>query len=163
MRRFHTATIDWVVSMLLALFTNALQSPHLRVPLADVAGELTHDYRGPMEGVVGYLQAHARPGDAVKIPYDQRTLMFYTRALAIEPPLQFWQENYPEWIVIRRDWIPAEFFASDYFRRIEAAYERIELDAPDTQWQNREDPGSHHFRTVEDAPRIVMYRKRTIS
>ncbi len=146
----------------LALFTNALQSPHVRVPLTDLVGELTHAYRGPMDGVVAYLRAHAAPGQTAKIPYDDRTLLFYTD-LAVEPSSAFTQESYPDWVIIRRDWIPPAFFASGYFRRLETAYERIELDAPDTQWQNREDPGSHHFRTVQDAPRVVIYHRRRTS
>ena len=142
-----------------ALFTNVLQSPHVRIPLADFAYELTHPYVGPMEGVVAYLKQHARSDDVVKIPYDERTLMFYT-GVRVERPSQFLQETDPDWVVIRRDWIPPQFFESDYFRRIQATYERIELNAPDILWQNREDPGSHHFRTVQGGPRVVIYHKR---
>jgi hypothetical protein len=114
-----------------------------------------------MEGIVAYLREHADSDDTAKIPYDDRTLMFYT-SLRVEQPARFLRESYPEWLIIRRDWIPSEFFQSDYFRRVEATYDRIELDAPDILWQNREDPGSHHFRTVEDAPRVVIYRKRAM-
>jgi 4-amino-4-deoxy-L-arabinose transferase-like glycosyltransferase len=148
----------WIVAGL-ALFTNLLQSTHPAVPLARFAGELTHRYVGPMEGVVGYLRRHGRPEHVVKIPYDDRTLMFYTDVV-VERPSRFTEESYPDWIVIRRDWIPAAFFEGAYFRRIEATYDRVELDAPDVLWQNREDPGSHHFRTVVDAPRVVIYRRR---
>ena len=151
--------MGWIVIALL-LATNGLQSTRWRIPLADFIGELTHRYVGPMDGVTAYLRRHARPGDVAKIPYDDRTLMFYTD-VTVEPPSAFMAESYPDWIIIRRDWIPARFFTSDYFRRIEAAYERIELDAPDVLWQNREDPGSHHFRTVQGVPRIVIYRKGT--
>lgn len=143
----------------LALFTNLLQSPHLAVPLIRFVGELTHEYVGPMDGVVTYLREHSQPGQVAKIPYDDRTLMFYT-SLKVEGHATFLQESYPDWVIIRRDWIPDAFFESDHFRRIEAAYDRIELDAPDVRWQNREDPGSHQFQTVRDAPRVVIYRKR---
>jgi len=153
--------LGWAVAGL-ALFTNSLQSSHVTVPLARFVDELTHQYVGPMDGVVNYLRAHGRPGQVAKIPYDDRTLMFYT-PLKVENPATFLQESYPDWVVIRRDWVPAGFFDSEYFRRIEATYDRIELDAPDIQWQNREDPGSHHFRTVQDAPRVVIYRKRAAS
>ena len=152
--------MGWLFA-LLALFTNVLQSPHVRIPLTDLVYELTHEYRGPMDGVIGYLRGHARPGETAKIPYDDRTLVFYT-GLAVERPSQFQQESYPDWVIIRRDWIPGEFFTSGYFKRIEAAYDRIELDAPDLLWQNREDPGSHHFRTVQNASPVVIYRKRNV-
>ncbi len=150
--------VGWAVAVL-ALGTTALQSLHPTVPLADFAYELTHRYAGPMEGVVGYLRAHGKPGQVVKIPYDDRTVMFYT-SMKVERPSEFLRETSPDWVVIRRDWIPASFFESAYFSRIRATYERIELDAPDASWQNREDPGEHHFRTVTDAPRVVVYRKR---
>ena len=144
--------------VVLLVLTSVLSSGRPSVPLLEFAGELTHRYTGPMEGVVDYLRRHARPGEIVKIPYDDRTVMFYT-GLTVESPSAFLQETYPEWIVIRRDWLPGAFFDSAYFQRIQARYERIELEAPDVLWQNREDPGSHHFRTVQGAPRVVMYRR----
>ena len=121
--------------------------------------ELTHRYQGPMEGVVSYLNEHGRRGQVVKIPYDDRTLMFYTE-LIIERPSRFLKETDPDWLILRRGWVPKAFLTSPYFHRIRATYERVELEAPDTYWQNREDPGEHRFRTVRDAPRVVLYRKR---
>lgn len=149
----------WTLAAL-ALFTNVLQSPHPQVPLVDLVYELTHQYVGPMDGVVSYLQAHAQPGQTVKIPFDERTLIFYT-PLSVEPLSTFQDESFPDWIVIRRNWLPKRFFTSAYFKRIEERYNRIELDAPDLYWQNRENPGDHRFRTALDAPRVLIYRKRS--
>ena len=149
--------IGWVIAAL-ALATNVLQSPRWSAPLSEFTGELTTRYVGPMEGVVDYLRAHGRPEQVVKIPYDNHTLMFYT-PLRVQKPSEFFQETYPDWLVIRRGWIPAEFLDSPYFKRIEATYERIELDAPDALWQNREDPGSHHFRRPSGLPPVVIYRQ----
>ncbi len=143
----------------LMVFTSVLHHGQASVPLVDLGFELTHDFIGPMEGVVRHLEAHARPGDVVKIPYDDRTVIFYTD-LTVERPSQFMQPTDAEWIVIRRGWTPARFFHTRYFKRIEQGYERVDLDAPDTFWQNREDPGTHHFRTAEWAPRLVIFRKR---
>jgi hypothetical protein len=40
-------------------------------------------------------------------------------------------------------------------------YQRIELDAPDTRFDNREAmPDGHPFRTVDGAPRLVVFRRR---
>ena len=150
--------VGWVLAAL-ALLTNALQSVQPAMPLMDFVEELTHRYVGPMEGVVGYLRAHARPGQVVKIPYDDRTLIFYTD-LTVERPAEFLRETYPDWVVIRRGWIPPQFFQGAYFRRLEQTYERIELDAPDAFWQNREDPGLHHFRRAWWPPPVLMFHKR---
>ena len=158
---FHTSRlrpVGWALAAL-ALVTNVLQSVQPAIPLMDFAEELTHRYVGPMEGVVGYLRAHGKPGEVVKIPYDDRTLIFYTD-LTVARPSEFLRESYPEWVVIRRGWIPAPFFQGAYFRRLEQTYERIELDAPDAFWQNREDPGLHHFRRAWWPPPVLMFHKR---
>ncbi len=151
-------SLGWVL-VALAVLTNALQAVPPSIPLLDLAEELTHPYIGPMEGVVGYLRAHGRPGQVVKIPYDDRTLIFYTD-LTIQRPSEFLRETYPDWVVIRRGWTPAHFFKSAQYRRLEATYERIDLDAPDAFWQNREDPGLHHFRRAWWPPPVLMFRKR---
>jgi hypothetical protein len=111
-----------------------------------------------MEGIVGYLRAHSRPDETVKIPYDDRTLMFYT-AVRLERPSEFLRETYPDWVILRRRRLPASFFESAYFRQIEAEYDRIELQFPDAYWQNRADPGEHHFRTPGWPPPVVLFRK----
>ncbi|MBI3319469.1 MAG: glycosyltransferase family 39 protein [Candidatus Omnitrophica bacterium] len=155
---YERSRVVGIALMGLALFTRVLHGA-LQVPLVDLAYELTHRYVGPMEGIVGYLREHGRPGQVVKIPYDDRTVMFYTQ-MVVERPSEFLQETSPDWLVIRRGRIPEAFFSSAYFHRIETTYERIELDAPDAYWQNREEPGEHHFWTMWEAPPVVLYRKR---
>ena len=142
----------------LFLLTNVHQSTSPGIPLADFAGELTHRYVGPMEGIVDYLRAHGRPEESVKIPYDNRTLMFYTN-LYIDPLSEFTRDTEPDWVIPRRGWTPEWFLETEYFRRITTTFQRIELDAPDVYWQNREAPGLHHFRTATWAPKVIMYHK----
>ena len=84
-------------------------------------------------------------------------------SMKVEPPSQFLRQTDPDWLVPRGGWTPKTFFSNAYFRRIEAGYERIELDAPDAFWQNREDPGLHHFRRAWWPPPVVIYRKRIVS
>ncbi len=151
--------IGWVL-VALALLTNVLQSPHPQMLLMNFGYELTHRYVGPMEGVVDYLRAHGRPDQTVKIPYDDRTVMFYTN-MRVEPPSEFHRATFPDWLVLRAGRFSPYFLQTAYFRQIEADYERIELDAPDAFYQNREDPGLHHFQRAWWPPPVVMYRKRT--
>jgi len=122
--------------------------------------ELTHRYHGPLDGVIGTLQREARPGDTVKTPYDDHAVIFYT-GLKVEDLNRFAEPTTPTWIIPRRDWVPGDFSTSVYFRDIQRTYRRIETDAPDVMWENRPDPGYHKFRTVRDAPRVVLYRRRT--
>ncbi|MBI3616115.1 MAG: glycosyltransferase family 39 protein [Candidatus Omnitrophica bacterium] len=126
-------------------------------------GELTHPYRGPIDGIVESLQEQAEPGETVKIPYEEISLFFYLPDLKVEPLLtldQFGQETYPDWIILRRDWLPSGFLDSPYYRKIEGRYRQILLDAPDIPWQNRPDPGYHRFRTNAQAPPVIILRKK---
>ncbi len=158
---WHRNVILRWVAVLTALCPTFLHVSTQPILLTEFAYELTHRYVGPMEGVVGYLREHGRPHQTVKIPYDERSLMWYLD-MTIEPPSQFLQDTDPDWIVLRRQQEPLlkAFVASPSFRRIETRYERIVLDVPDAYWQNREDPGEHHFRTMHEASRLVIYRKR---
>ncbi len=141
-----------------------LSSPNVKcrsLPL-EFLGELTHRYRGPVDGIVELLQREGKPGQSVKIPYDEISLMFYTPSLKMEPVLKkndFNQPTFPDWIVLRRDWLPDEFFSSPYYRKLESNYRRVVLDAPDIPWQNRPDPGYHRFRTDREAPPVIILQK----
>lgn len=132
-----------------------------RCLLLELGGELTSAYRGPMDGLIEILSQRARPGQTIKIPYGDPAVIFYTD-LVLEPivrPEDFLRETTPDWVVIRRDWIPAEFFQSRYHQTLLETYRRHELDVPDIPWQNRPDPGYHRFRTDRGAPRVVVYEK----
>lgn len=127
----------------------------------ELLGELTHAYRGPMDGVVELLNREGKPGQSVKIPYGEYTLFLYTplRVESFARREEFAQETTPDWIVLRRDWLPGGFLESDYFHRIQASYREILLDVPDIPWQNRPDPGYHRFRTDSSAPPVRVFRK----
>lgn len=140
-------------------------SEPLRIWPVSYGDELTHAYRGPVDGIVEYLNREARPGQTVKIPYEDHSLIFYTQ-LKVEKLYsidEFGNETYPDWIVLRKEWIVSSFFSTDYFRKIEAGYDKIVLDVPDIAWQNRPDPGFHRFRTDRQAPPVVLYRKKSLA
>ncbi|OGX40002.1 MAG: hypothetical protein A3C53_01865 [Omnitrophica WOR_2 bacterium RIFCSPHIGHO2_02_FULL_68_15] len=126
--------------------------------LADYGYELTHRYQGPLDGLIGTLRREGRPGDLVKTPYDDHAVIFYT-GLTVEDPNRFAEPTRPTWIIPRREWVPGGFFASTNFQAVQREYVRIETAAPDLAWENRPDPGYHKFRTVRDAPKIVLYRR----
>jgi len=133
-----------------------------RVLLLEFMGELTHPYRGPMDGVVELLLRESRPGDSVKISYGDIPLIFYLPDRRIEPFVsseQFRNETFPDWIILRRDWLPGGFLESPYCRKIQERYRQILLDAPDIPWQNRPDPGYHRFQTDVHAPPVVVFHK----
>jgi hypothetical protein len=115
-----------------------------------------------VDAVVELLEKEALPGQSLKIPYEDHPILFYTDCV-VEPvvkPEDFSRPTFPDWIVLRRDWLPGGFWESPYYRQIKERYEERILDAPDIPWQNRPDPGYHRFRTDESAPPVLVYKKR---
>ncbi len=140
-----------------------LSSPKVRIRSlpAEFLGELTHAYRGPIDGIVELLQKESRAGQTIKAPYEEHPLIFYT-SLAVEQvrnERDFRNETFPDWIILRRDWIPNEFFKSPYYAEIKHRYKELVLDAPDIPWQNRPDPGYHRFLTDGQAPPVTVLKK----
>ena len=135
-------------------------------PLAPFVYELTHDYDGPIEGIVGYLRHHAQPGDTVAIVYGDLPLKFYTdlRVVGGLTGEDLEAARGAEWIVLRATYNPAPVTRAtrETLRRFlaEGDYERIVLDAPELPFENREDVRFHEFRTVEAARRVEIWRRR---
>jgi len=141
-----------------------LDHPNVKVrsfPIEYLKG-LSTPYRGPIDGIVEYLSAHAQPGQTLKTPpSEDHPLLFYTD-LVMEPLPNhdaFGNETYPDWIVIRRAWTPEDFFFTKYFETIWNHYDFILIDAPDIPWQNRLDPGYHRFLTDSTEYSVVLFRK----
>jgi len=160
MRRFKYIAV--LVVLPLALFTNVLSiSKPVASYLSGYIYEITHDYDGPEEGIVKFLQKNAKPGDVVKIPHcaDNAT-MFYTDLKVNNLP-PFDGRTYPEWIIPRLEWNRSEFYDSDYYKEIKKRYDEITIPYPDIRWENRpDDMGYHKFKTDTLAPRIKIYRRR---
>lgn len=123
------------------------------------AQELTHSYDGPNEGLIGYLLAHARPGQTLLVNYEDLPLMFYTdlRVLGGLSGHGLSDGVQPDWVVDRkhgsyRDQLAAVVGAG--------SYERIEIPYPDIRWENRPEPGGHHYLTVQGEENVVLYRRQ---
>lgn len=136
-----------------------------RVPIADLVRELRDPPRGPVAAVVEYLRTHAKPGDVLVTTYEELPLKFHT-ALEVYggetaqlPP----DGVKPDWIWPRhRTTIyVAERPAIEWVERelARGGYQRIELDAVDRRWENREDPEEHIFTNPgPPGPRVVLYK-----
>ncbi len=126
--------------------------------LADYAYELTHDYDGPDEGIVLYLQEHAAPGDIVLTNYGELPIAFYT-GLHIAGGLgtfRLEELTRPEWVINRRDGP-----YSDELARIitEGNYAANTIPYPDILWGNRPVPEYHKFATVCGVPDVIIHRR----
>jgi len=123
--------------------------------------EITHDYSGPAEGIVGFLQENASSGETVKYAYGDSP-MFYIKDLKFENGHFFENETFPDWVIFSRHWCGGEEgFNGKYMRKIAGRYKKYVIDAPDIPWQNRPDDLEYHrFRTDTETPRIIIFEKR---
>jgi 4-amino-4-deoxy-L-arabinose transferase-like glycosyltransferase len=128
--------------------------------------ELTHDFRGPMEGIVGYLRDNAKPTDVVAITYGDMPLKFYTplRVVGGLTGEDLRPAATAQWV------IPRKYVMNEGALRVARyldqnvpwyKYEPIPLDAPDTAWQNREDPEWHRYATVVDEDPVMIFKRVT--
>jgi 4-amino-4-deoxy-L-arabinose transferase-like glycosyltransferase len=132
-------------------------------PLNRFAYEITHDFDGPIEGIVKFLEQNARPGDTVAITYGDLPLKFYTdlRVVGGLTGEDITAARAAEWI------IPRQNVSSREERRVRTAlmsylspktHRGYEIDYPDTAFENREDPTMHRYRTERPTyPRVVVY------
>jgi hypothetical protein len=123
------------------------------------AQELTHDYEGPNEGLVGYLSGHAQPGQTVAVNYEDLPLMFYSdlRVLGGLSAHGLDSDVQPDWVINRKHGP-----YNDLLMEIVDAgsYEQITVPYPDIRWENRPQPGEHHYLTVHDEENVTLYRRR---
>jgi hypothetical protein len=134
-------------------------------PLDRFVYELTHDFDGPIEGLVRFLRANARPGDRIAIVYGDLPLKFYTdlRVFGGLTGEDLEPARGAEWIVLRRhDVSPVNRRVREVLRGYlaEGDHRRHRLDVPDTAFENREDPTQHAFRTIEGEPRLEVFERR---
>ena len=173
--RYITPLIP-IVIIIFAVMLVAVAKVHLILPivvviilistgnLGDFLYELTHDYDGPIEGIVKYLEENGNKDDVVAITYGDMPLKFYTQmrivgGLTGEDLSPARQAN---WIILRKHTISNKDLAVRKYlvpilRR--KGYQQVAIDYPDNLFENREDPAEHHFRTNKDEDRVVIFRK----
>lgn len=133
--------------------------------LRDYADELRHDFSGPIEGIVGFLEAHAREGDTVAISYGDLPLKFYTnlRVVGGLTGEDLGEAREARWVIRRRRTNTHEDRrVRDELTAIvrRGGYRRHVIDAPDTLFENREDPRVHRYRSAgSEVPRVVIFER----
>ena len=66
------------------------------------------------------------------------------------------------WVILRKNIVieenarVAQYLVQNLQRE---NYEKIVIDYPDIAFENREGPAEHHFRTVVDEDKVIIYRK----
>ncbi|MBI4549957.1 MAG: hypothetical protein HY714_03420, partial [Candidatus Omnitrophica bacterium] len=143
------------------------RKPGLRSMLAGYGYELTHEYRGPIRGIVEYLRRESRPGQRVAIAYGEAPLMYYLPELRIFGALA--GENWAAESIEKADWIiPRQYtmvsmkaFNEYLAARVNMAeYDKIEIDYPDYTFENIPEPEMHLFRTAGDRRKVMILRRK---
>jgi 4-amino-4-deoxy-L-arabinose transferase-like glycosyltransferase len=132
--------------------------------LKDFLYEITHDYDGPEEGIVRYLNEHGSPNEVVAITYGDMPLKFYTKMRIVggltgedlEPAKN------ARWVIIRKYVIcykdaAVRAYLLNNIDRVKCR--RIVLNYPDTPCENGEELAVHYFRTCTDEDRVVIYER----
>lgn len=133
--------------------------------LKDYFYEITHDYDGPIEGIVKYLNEHAEPNDIVAITYGDLPLKFYTKLRIVggQTGEDLTPAKQARWIIFRK------YTHSMYDKQVQnylltntdgSKYRQIVINYPDTAWQNREDPAFHHFRTDTKEDKVIIFERK---
>jgi hypothetical protein len=132
--------------------------PHrVRFDLFNFLHESTHDYDGPNEGIVSYLNEHGKEGQFVKTNYGQFPILFYTKLKAIGYGQDLERPVEADWVIIRRG-----FGYETYLRSLLKDYEPIPIDYPDLSYGNPPDPGQHRYRTEKGGPQVILYERRRL-
>lgn len=132
--------------------------------LKDYLDELRHEYVGPMQGIVQYLQTHGSENDTVLITYEDLPLKFYTSMKVVGGLTGENLAPYtaPHWIILRKYSVGLQdsTIRRHVWTNIDMNnYEKISIPYPDIPFQNREEPRDHHFTTVRDADSIYIFHK----
>jgi 4-amino-4-deoxy-L-arabinose transferase-like glycosyltransferase len=134
-------------------------------PLPGFFHELTHHYRGPIDGIIEYLAQNARPGQVVAITYGDLPLKFYRDDLQVLGGLtgeDLTPAAQADFVIVRhhvvcekdgavKKWLEDHL---DWSR-----YDKHEVDAPDAMFQNRESLPEHRFRTATDEPKVSIFKR----
>lgn len=126
--------------------------------------ELTHRYKGPMDGIVQYFQQHGSANDTVLITYGDITLAFYTKMKVVGGLTGEKLSPYtnPQWIIVRKYTMGfADSTIRDHIwtRTPWKEYDVITLPFPDPRFQNREDPRHHLFRTAQREDNVRIFKR----
>jgi signal transduction histidine kinase len=165
-----------VLCLLTALLLEGLASIHTLVFVAAVAWvilsgnigrylhEITHDFRGPIRGITDYLQQNAKPSDVVAITYGDLPVKFYNhlRVVGGLTGEDLTPARRADWIIMRKHVTCVKDLEVGKYLNQNVdwkSYTRITIDAPDTIFENREDPAVHLFENNTTEDKVVILKR----
>jgi 4-amino-4-deoxy-L-arabinose transferase-like glycosyltransferase len=152
------ARLHWVVSVAIIAILISTGS------FADFIYELTHDFDGPIDGIVKFLNENGSENDVVTITYGDMPLKFYTKMRIVGgltgEDLSIAKQA--KWVILRKYFISEKDFAVRKYLLENIPwhnYRPVVINYPDTAYENRENLDMHHFRTVLNESRVVIYQR----
>ena len=138
-------------------------------PFVNYLYEITHDFDGPIKGIVKFLLENAHPKDRVFITYGDLPLKFYTglevKGGATGEDLTGWS---PDWIIVRsffrfgdrenhrKDAMKMGEFLEEFTSQ--RTFRTVEIPYRDIWWENIPEPWFHSFRTPMTGPYVKINR-----
>ncbi|HEX7508658.1 MAG TPA: hypothetical protein VF550_17935 [Polyangia bacterium] len=126
--------------------------------------EITHAFNGPIKGITSYLNQHGKPSDTVAVTYGDLPIKFYTNMRVVGGLAgdDLSVAKNADWIILRKHVVCVkDLEVASYLRRNVnwANYVPVPIDAPDTLFENREDPALHLFRSNTTEDKVVIWKK----
>jgi len=165
-----------VFCLLTALLLEGLASIHVFVFVGAVAWiilsgnigrylyEITHDFRGPIRGITDYLQQNAKPSDTVAITYGDLPIKFYNhlRVVGGLTGEDLTPGRRADWIIMRKHVTCVKDLEVGKYLHYNVdwkSYTPITIDAPDTIFENREDPAVHLYQSNTTENKVVILKR----
>jgi 4-amino-4-deoxy-L-arabinose transferase-like glycosyltransferase len=152
------ARLHWVVSVAIIAFLISTGS------FTNFIYEITHDFDGPIEGIVKFLNENGSENDVVAITYGDMPLKFYTKMRIVGgltgEDLSIAKQA--KWVILRKHSICEKDIAVRKYLVENISWQKykpIVIKYPDTAFENRESLDEHHFRTVLNESRVVIYQR----
>lgn len=140
---------------------SAFNAGNVKFPIFYYMYELTHDYNGPEEGVVKYLNENAKSNDIVWAYFSGYYAQFYADLKVMDPQEynQYLNDSSvkPDWVVYRRKRGDLAQSLVDYVKN--NSYIPIEINYPDIYYENKPDMVGHRFWTAKEEPNLIIYKK----
>ena len=159
-----TLTVEWCMKFHVLAGMGVIVFFIFSQPVSNYLYEITHDYDGPVEGIVEYLNRHGKKDDVVAITYEDLPLKFYTRMRVVGGLTgeDLSPAKNADWVILRKHVIcEKDFKVRQYLLKHVPwdDYQQIRISYPDIPYQNRESPYEHRYRTVTNEDRVVLYKR----
>jgi len=130
----------------------------------DYLYEITHDYDGPIEGIVNYINQHGGKDDIVAVTYGDLPIKLYTnmRVVGGLTGEDLSPAQHANWIILRSYVISwKDLNVRKYLMQNIPwdKYQELRLNYPELPFENREEPSKHRFRTVTTSKKVRIFKK----